>query len=886
MQNIRYTTSLNNIKIVLFLILFLSSFSTFMYGQSILLQEGFENTIFPPTGWHLKNLGPDPIGENWVRATGSGGFPIKTFYHSGVAGTTSSEGAPGEPMNVWLVSKPIAVPSNTNLNLSFWHRLRDNLYSDGPEYIIISKTDTIPSSFTDTVFTLSGVDPVDWAQINLSLPDYSGQTIYIAFIHTSANGYADAWCLDDILLTGITMSASDLGAINILSPSSVISVGQSVIPKALIRNLGTSSQTGFPVSFTIKNQMGTIIYSDTTIYSATLLPSENDTVFFKDFLSAFGGYDSMIARTNLTGDSQPNNDAFKLPLEIVARNHTGGPDAFGYRWIDSDSLGGPKYDWIEISQTGTPIKFYYISGIGVVDSTYLAQSNPPIPIGFSFPYYGILRDTLAVDIQGEIILKWQNSHYPQGFGFNWNMPSNVLPNPVFTMPANIAVFWDNLERMIPSAQGYYQTFGVAPNRFIVIEWNNFSSNYARDSSNYLTFQSILYENGDIVHQYKDVSIGFPVADYGVSATVGMQNDNDNIGLQYEFNGSPRGNVLHDSLAIRFYLPQSDLIPPTITHKSQTNTFQLTQTISAQIGDAQGVSADSIYYNVGTGWVAAAHDSVNISTNTYYFHIPAQVRGTSIKYYISAKDGSPSHNRAVVPLNAPEVYYQYKILPSLGVKFLYAYSSYQDYRPYKDNPAYINALNAVPGLPSYDTFNRDNGGALFYLYDMIFYNSPGPGSLDDENINAEALMTFLDSGTPAAKKKLFMTSEGYAWMQYGYSNDNPATKFFNQYLHAQWLGARDGLDGDPTAYSYGTINGDPNDFITNGQTINVFGLSPNGIITTRPLITIDTSVVFATFGHNMYAQGWSCGQKFVGEKFNTAFLSFNLWGIDSTKGQTC
>ncbi len=61
------------------------------------------------------------------------------------------------------------------------------------------------------------------------------------------------------------------------------------------------------------------------------------------------------------------------PFEV---DNTGGPDAFGYTWIDSDEPGGPAVDFIDISSYGTEV-----TGLG--DDNFVG----PFPIGFNFRYY-------------------------------------------------------------------------------------------------------------------------------------------------------------------------------------------------------------------------------------------------------------------------------------------------------------------------------------------------------------------------------------------------------------------------------------------------------------------------------------------------------------------
>jgi hypothetical protein len=68
----------------------------------------------------------------------------------------------------------------------------------------------------------------------------------------------------------------------------------------------------------------------------------------------------------------------------------GGPDAFGYRWIDSDELGGPTFDWVEIVGTGTHVT--------LGDDDYEAG----VPVGFDFPFYGGSFNTVDIGSNGMV----------------------------------------------------------------------------------------------------------------------------------------------------------------------------------------------------------------------------------------------------------------------------------------------------------------------------------------------------------------------------------------------------------------------------------------------------------------------------------------------------
>lgn len=71
---------------------------------------------------------------------------------------------------------------------------------------------------------------------------------------------------------------------------------------------------------------------------------------------------------------------------------TGGPDAFGYRFIDHNSATGPKRNFIDISATGTSLGF-------APEADEIAMT---LNLNDAFSFYGSLFVSLRVSVNGYI----------------------------------------------------------------------------------------------------------------------------------------------------------------------------------------------------------------------------------------------------------------------------------------------------------------------------------------------------------------------------------------------------------------------------------------------------------------------------------------------------
>jgi len=193
---------------------------------------------------------------------------------------------------------------------------------------------------------------------------------------------------------------------------------------------------------------------------------------------------------------------------------TGGPDDFGYIWIDSDELGGPTYNWVDITGRGTQM--------------FLGDDdNQPFPMTpFSFEFYGnSFSGDFHVCSNGFASFTSTSTSLS-----NTYIPNSSDPNDL------LALFWDDLN---PSYAG--EVWWFVNSDSLIVSWIGVPHYYSTGAN---TFQVILTSD-DVVH-YQYLHLDEPLDE----CTAGIENADGTIGLEVVYNDF----YLHDSLAIDFKLP--------------------------------------------------------------------------------------------------------------------------------------------------------------------------------------------------------------------------------------------------------------------------------------------------------------------------------------------
>jgi hypothetical protein len=266
----------------------------------------------------------------------------------------------------------------------------------------------------------------------------------------------------------------------------------------------------------------------------------------------------------------------------------GGPDDFGYIWIDSDESGGPNYSYTDISTTGSPV--YGLSDDNIVG---------PYSIGFEFSFYGEYKTQFWVNSNG--VIGFTSTYITLG---NSGIPTNSSIYKDF-----IAWFWDDMYFRTGTSQVFYQTFSDKT----IIQFMNYER--FGQAGLYINAEVIIYRNGKILIMYDNIAAGVILN----SCTVGIQSPVPELGLQVTYNTT----YLHNDLAILFSVPADFIedVQPAFGTVIQGSSKQVT------------ITYDSDGYNPGDytqDLLLESNDPENtefIIANTMHVYTPAQFAGT-------------------------------------------------------------------------------------------------------------------------------------------------------------------------------------------------------------------------------------------------------------------
>ena len=169
---------------------------------------------------------------------------------------------------------------------------------------------------------------------------------------------------------------------------------------------------------------------------------------------------------------------------------SGGPDAGGYVYTDSDEASGPVYAWLD-STGGT--------SLGLGDDEVVEVTLP-----FEFEMYGTAYSTVSVSSNGVLFFVGATATATGG-----------CPSSASSSHVGVAALWQDLGPSTITTE----SFGTWPYRTFVISWTDVPAGGAGGTG---AFQVWLLEGRDeVVVQYADLDFGDAAVDGGVAGYAGV-----------------------------------------------------------------------------------------------------------------------------------------------------------------------------------------------------------------------------------------------------------------------------------------------------------------------------------------------------------------------------
>jgi hypothetical protein len=233
----------------------------------------------------------------------------------------------------------------------------------------------------------------------------------------------------------------------VIEPSPLVLTDTLGVGQSNTKNLLLTNTTADSVPYRLSNDQAAFLVAKQQVFAKNSPLQDPNVTFGK------GEVDPRFGPSGITG--------------------SGGPDAFGYVWLDSDG-GGATYNWVDISSVGTSVS--WSTGDG-------DEGHAVVALPFSFPFYGTTYSSVKITSNGWVSFDVASTNHSLS---NTTIPAAAEPN--------LAAFgfWDDLDQTAGGNVYYYND--VANSQFIV-QYDNVP-HYS--NGGVYTFEIILKGNGDIV----------------------------------------------------------------------------------------------------------------------------------------------------------------------------------------------------------------------------------------------------------------------------------------------------------------------------------------------------------------------------------------------------
>ncbi len=387
-----------------------------------------------------------------------------------------------------------------------------------------------------------------WQDISIDVSSYALRPS-VRFAFRAVGAYGNFMHVDNII---IGPPANDLQITSIVyPPTSVLYTGSGYSVRASVKNNGTNiSGTAYTVEAWIGLTSG---FPGSATYHnyATFIPNiaaggtANIDIPTTWTPSVPGEY-TVRLKVTLAGDEITSNDILDASRTVFNVNYGGGSAANGYYYYANSTAGAsgapsqPGYGWINPVTSGHTEITTWTSG--TADDGY----KGPLTIGFPFSFFSNSYTNLYVGTNGFVTFS-----DPSAIPYSTQRARLTIPTSS-GLDNFIAGVWTDLSAAYPDAHVYY---GGDGSKFVITYIHAHRSGSATD---YITFQIILFPNGNIKFQYNDSETTSPIpTTITDDCAVGIENSDGTLGVQYRY-GTAGGPIFGSPLAVEFTQDQGSL----------------------------------------------------------------------------------------------------------------------------------------------------------------------------------------------------------------------------------------------------------------------------------------------------------------------------------------